>query len=182
MKRVNSVVTVIIIINVFIYGFALLTRQENLFIFKLGLNSPYNYGVASYLTSAFMHSSLMHLGFNMLFLYFIGPELENYLGKVKFLIYYLCVAIISGFLTTVFSNSITIGASGALYAIMTTIIALDKSNAPSFNVNSRYFTQLLVINLIFTFVVSGISIMGHFSGIVAGIIAAIIILFIKEKR
>jgi membrane associated rhomboid family serine protease len=77
------------------------------------------------LTSMFMHSGWMHLLGNMLYLFIFGDNLENRLGRKKYLIFYLLTGIIAGLshvFSTYFSHANSaipcLGASGAISGIL----------------------------------------------------------------
>src|SRR5207253_3075569 len=73
------------------------------------------------LTSMFMHGSLMHLAGNMWFLWIFGDNIEDDLGKVGYLIFYLVCGLIAS-LAHVFMNMSSqvpsLGASGAISGVM----------------------------------------------------------------
>jgi membrane associated rhomboid family serine protease len=72
-------------------------------------------------TSQFLHGGLTHLIGNMLFLWIFGNNVEDKLGRVKFLIFYLTVGVLSGMTQWVFSAQSMIpglGASGAIAGVM----------------------------------------------------------------
>ncbi len=73
------------------------------------------------ITSQFLHGGLTHLIGNMLFLWIFGNNVEDKLGRVKFLIFYLMVGVLSGLTQWVFSAESMIpglGASGAIAGVM----------------------------------------------------------------
>lgn len=73
------------------------------------------------LTSMFLHGSLLHLGGNMLFLWVFGNNVEDHVGRVKYLIFYLVagvVATIAHVAAQVDSTVPVIGASGAIAGVM----------------------------------------------------------------
>ena len=77
--------------------------------------------VHTLLTSMFLHGSLMHLGGNMLFLWIFGDNLEDELGHVGFLVFYLASGIgadIAQLLSAPTSPVPTVGASGAIAGVM----------------------------------------------------------------
>ncbi|WP_212524016.1 rhomboid family intramembrane serine protease [Actibacterium sp. MT2.3-13A] len=72
-------------------------------------------------TSMFLHGGLMHLGGNMLFLFIFGDNLEDELGHLRFLGFYLASGIAAGlaqFLADPGSLVPTVGASGAIAGVM----------------------------------------------------------------
>lgn len=61
---------------------------------------------------AFLHAGILHLLVNMYSLYIIGPQVESYIGKWKFLAIYLVSAISGSLMSLVFGTSVSVGASG----------------------------------------------------------------------
>ena len=72
------------------------------------------------LTSIFGHFSLIHIGFNMLMLYFYGPMVLTYLSYRQFYTLYLSAGCLGSLiaLTTMPQNGVTLGASGAVFGLM----------------------------------------------------------------
>ncbi|MFC2134776.1 rhomboid family intramembrane serine protease [Bacteroidota bacterium] len=85
---------------------------------------PYNFQIWQLITYQFMHGDFFHILFNMFMLWMFGMEIENIMGKRKFLFFYLFSGFIAGLcqilLGPVLSNSaaFTIGASGAVFGVM----------------------------------------------------------------
>ena len=82
---------------------------------------------ATYITYAFLHGDIFHLGGNMLFLWVFGDNVEDALGHVKFLLFYLACAVAGAFLHGVIapdSQSPLIGASGAIAGIVAAYLIL----------------------------------------------------------
>jgi membrane associated rhomboid family serine protease len=75
-------------------------------------------------TYQFLHGSLMHVLFNMLGLFFLGPRLEAFWGMKRFVIYYLFCGAVAGLLYTtlalagILSVGTLVGASGSILAIL----------------------------------------------------------------
>jgi membrane associated rhomboid family serine protease len=77
--------------------------------------------VASIFTSMFMHGGLLHLGGNMLFLWIFGNNVEDAMGPVKFVLFYLAGGVAADALQIVFDTASaipTLGASGAVSAVL----------------------------------------------------------------
>lgn len=73
------------------------------------------------IVSLFLHGGWLHLAFNMLFLWVFGPGLEERLGKMRFLLFYLgcgVVASLAHVITHPFSPIPVIGASGAISGVL----------------------------------------------------------------
>lgn len=77
--------------------------------------------------STFLHAGFLHIIGNMLFLWVFGNNIEDYLGRVRFLVFYLVGGIVASFahiLTHASSVLPTVGASGAVAAVMGAYIVL----------------------------------------------------------
>jgi membrane associated rhomboid family serine protease len=73
------------------------------------------------LSAMFMHGSLLHIGGNMLFLWIFGNNIEDAMGKLKFLLFYLLGGAVAMLAQTAFSPDSatpTLGASGAVAAVL----------------------------------------------------------------
>lgn len=71
-------------------------------------------------THLFLHANLLHLGVNVAGLWFIGPEVENMLGRARFLVLYFVAGTAGGLLQTVFSSPAAelVGASGSVCGLL----------------------------------------------------------------
>jgi membrane associated rhomboid family serine protease len=116
-------------------------------------------------TSMFLHYGLIHLALNMWALWVLGRELEARLGPGRFLALYLLSGLGGSVACYVFTpGSQTVGASGAIYGLFAALFVVLKR----LNRNTSSITTVLVINLIFSFSVPGISIAGHLGGLAIG--------------
>ena len=122
------------------------------------------------ITSAFLHASLIHLGFNMLMLWWFGQALEAAVGRARFLGIYIVSAIAGAagalLLNGQFVN--TVGASGAVFGILGAGLVLERRRIYVFGGGALF---VVVLNVAFTFAVSNISIGGHLGGLIGGILA-----------
>jgi len=121
------------------------------------------------LSAAFLHYGPIHLGLNMLALWWIGRPLEDYLGSVRYILLYL-VSGLAGSAGALIANptGVTVGASGAIFGILGAAIVLERQGT---YVLGGSALSLLIVNLAFTFAVPGISIGGHLGGAVGGALA-----------
>jgi membrane associated rhomboid family serine protease len=133
------------------------------------------------LTSAFTHVDLMHIGFNMLALWFLGPQLERVIGRTRFLALYLLSALAGSAAVLWLSAdySLTFGASGAVFGLMGALLVL----ALKVRGNVQGVLIWLGLNVAYTFLGTGISWQGHLGGLVGGaVIAAILAYAPRENR
>lgn len=121
------------------------------------------------LSAAFLHYGPLHLGMNMLVLWWIGRPLEVALGPLRYVLLYL-VSGLAGSAGALIATptAVTVGASGAIFGILGAAIVLERQQ--TYVLGGSAIT-LLVINLAFTFAVPGISIGGHLGGLAGGALA-----------
>ncbi len=110
----NGIIWIIMALNVSLRYFMLDQFALNRF------DVLHNFKVWQLFTYMFLHDpgGIMHIFFNMLFLWMFGAELENEWGTREFLKYYFITGVGAGVLNIILSPSPTIGASGAVYGIM----------------------------------------------------------------
>jgi len=85
---------------------------------------PDGSGWWTYGTYALLHAGYSHVIFNCLFLWVFGPDVEDRLGRVGFVVLYLAGAVGSGVAHALFSNAPVVGASGAIAAITGAFLVL----------------------------------------------------------
>ena len=127
-----AVVTLlIIVVNVMVFAFELTLPDPapgyrvrgltlSTFITHYGI-VPDRLHATSLITSMFLHGGLMHIVGNMWFLWVFGKGIEDLLGHVQFMVFYLLSGIAAGLVQTIldpFSPVPTIGASGAIAGVM----------------------------------------------------------------
>jgi membrane associated rhomboid family serine protease len=122
------------------------------------------------ITSAFLHGGLIHLAFNMLFLWWFGRRLEAYVGPARYIGIYLVSALAgaAGALL-VEPNVPTVGASGAVFGILGAGLVLERGKGVAIFGGQALF--LIVVNLALSFVLSNVSVGGHIGGVIGGALA-----------
>jgi membrane associated rhomboid family serine protease len=118
------------------------------------------------ITAAFLHYGPIHLGMNMFFLYLIGTAVEQYLGRARFVLVYLASGLAGSAGALVLSpTAVTVGASGAIFGILGAAFILERQRS---YVMGGSVIGLIVINLVFSFTFSNISVGGHIGGLIGG--------------
>ncbi|MEU8568981.1 rhomboid family intramembrane serine protease [Streptomyces pathocidini] len=118
------------------------------------------------LTATFLQEQVLHIAFNMLSLWWLGPALESALGRVRFIALYLLSGLGGSALSYLLAaqNQPSLGASGAVFGLLgATAVLMRRMNA-----DMRPVVILLVLNLIITFGWSNIAWQAHVGGLVVG--------------
>ena len=122
------------------------------------------------LTSMFLHYGLLHLALNMWALWVLGRELEARLGPLRFSVLYLVSGLGGSVACYVFAPaSQAAGASGAIYGLFAALFIVFRR----LNRDTSAIITVLVINLVLSFSVPGISIEAHLGGLVTGAVLGV---------
>jgi len=173
----NAPVTLIIIgINLTIFVLSFILRFENQLIIFGGM-PPIAYILATgeywrLLTSMFIHSGIMHVIFNMVILLHAGGYLEQLLGQRTFVLFYFLSGLLVSVSSGLFTNTLSVGASGAIFALLGFILYFDLMARKQGRQTNSLILPLVLMNMVFTVLVPQISFVGHFSGLVIGYIFA----------
>jgi membrane associated rhomboid family serine protease len=135
-------------------------------------------------TGGFLHESLLHIGFNMYILYILGLQLEPVLGRVRFGVVY-GVALLTGSLGAliVSPHAVTVGASGAVFGIMGAFaVEMRARQIPLMQGGLGGVGGLILINLVISFTLPGISWGGHVGGLIGGALAALLLRLGDRRR
>ena len=146
----------------------------------------------TYITYAFLHGDIFHLGGNMLFLWVFGDNVEDALGHVRYLVFYLLCAVAGAFMHGIVEPGSTaplIGASGAIAGIVAAYLMLHPRVKIWILAFGRiplripaYITLTLWILFQFAMMLAGgedqVSWAAHVGGIVAG---AVLVLFMRRR-
>jgi membrane associated rhomboid family serine protease len=173
----------LIAINVAVYlveiasGPGGLSSPNGKMLFDFGLFGPFVAEGDWYrlLTSGFLHRELLHVGFNMFALYFLGRLLEPGIGTPRFVAVYFASLLAGSFGALLLSpDSLTIGASGAVFGIFGATFVIARGRGIDALASS--IGVIIVLNLAISATVPNISIGGHLGGLVAGAFCALAIL------
>jgi membrane associated rhomboid family serine protease len=131
-------------------------------------------------TAIFMHYGLLHLGLNMYALWILGRTLEAFLGPVRFLALYLVAGIGGNVAAYVFQpGALSAGASTAIFGLFAALLFVLRK----LGLSTASVLPVIIINLVFTLTIPGISIAGHLGGfVVGGLIGAGFAYAPKEHR
>jgi membrane associated rhomboid family serine protease len=154
---------------------------------KLGAEQPFLVASGQYwrlFTSIFLHFGIIHLALNMYALFIIGNVVEAELGRIR----YLALFVVTGWFSSAiaywltpplaavqggFTLQISAGASGAIFGLFGAFLAYNyRRRHLAFYANRmRQMLMLIVLNMVFTFTIPGISWQAHVGGLVAGLVA-----------
>jgi len=137
------------------------------------------------LTAGFLHAQppfgFVHIAFNMYLLFLLGQMLEGALGRWRFLLVYLiAIAGASAVAMLLQPQSFSVGASGGVFGLMGAAL-LDLRSRGQAPFQSQ-IGQLLLVNIVLTFVFPNVSIGGHLGGLAAGAAAFLVVQEAGRRR
>jgi membrane associated rhomboid family serine protease len=137
-------------------------------------------------TSMFMHGGWVHLGFNMLFLYIFGDNVEDALGHRRYLLFYLTCGVVAGLAQVGIDSSSPlpmVGASGAIAGVLAAYLVLYPTapivvffflffELPAWVVAGQWFVMNMVggVQSLFGLAQDGVAFFAHLGGFFAGLL------------
>ena len=124
-------------------------------------------------TCIFLHGGLLHFIINMYSLYIIGPQIESFFGKKKYLFIYLVSGVCGSILSIAFiHNTISVGASGAIFGLLGSMVYFGYYyRAYLGNVVKSQIIPIILINLMIGFMLPNIDNAAHIGGLIGGLLA-----------
>lgn len=123
----------------------------------------------------FLHANIIHLVCNMYSLYVVGPQVEGFFGKLKYLFIFVFSGICGGLLSIAFNdwNVVSVGASSAVFGILGAICYFGYHYRVYFgNIIKSQIIPIVVLNILIGLMVSGIDNFAHIGGLIGGVFAA----------
>jgi membrane associated rhomboid family serine protease len=147
-----------------------------------GLNGPAvaDGEVWRIVTAGFLHAGPLHIALNMFALFILGTLLEPAIGTPRFLAVYFVSLLAGSFGALLLDpHETTVGASGAIFGLMSAAFIIARHRGLEQLASQIGF--YVILNLVFTFGVPGISVGGHLGGLIGGGLAALLITY-SERR
>jgi rhomboid protease GluP len=127
------------------------------------------------LTPMFLHGSILHIGFNMYALFYIGPMLERFYGRRRYLGLYVLSGFAGNVISFMFSPYQSLGSSTSIFGLLGAEGVLIYQNREIFgNIARRALSQVVIIAVINLIIglTPGIDNWGHIGGLIGGTLFA----------
>lgn len=123
-------------------------------------------------TAIFLHSGFIHLAFNMLVLFDVGPAVEEMYGSSRFMVLYLWAGVFSTWFSFFWHPySVMVGASGALFGLIGVMIAYGYRHRTAIGQQVKtMYVRWAIYGLIFGLLFPGVDNWAHIGGLIAGLI------------
>lgn len=135
------------------------------------------------LTATYLHGSLLHILFNVLWIRQLGPEVGHFFGPARYFIIYTVAGAIGFILSNLISGYPTVGASGAIFGLFAAIIVYGRNHRTQMmSLMTRQMWQWAILLFVMGFLMSGVNNWAHLGGFIGGWIAAQILVSSAEYR
>ena len=183
----------LIVINVVVFfalSFQGMTEDVAFMLEKGAMYVPFvlEYGeYYRFVTSTFLHFGFDHLINNMISLGFLGWQLEQEVGKIKFLLIYFISGIAGNVLSGVWEifageYAVSAGASGAVFGIIGALLYIAMRNHGRIgDITGKGLLFMVVLTLYHGFTSSGVDNLAHIGGFVTGFVLGVL-LYWKRRR
>lgn len=185
--------SILIILNIvyFLYLEIAGSSEDTLFMLRHGaMFAPLVVEEREYyrlLTSIFMHFGIHHITNNMIILFVLGDNMERAIGSAKYLVFYLLCGVGSNLISMRASmnsqvKAVGAGASGAIFGVIGGLFyAVAVNRGKLEDLSTRQLAIMIIFSLYFGFTSTGIDNVAHVSGLVLGILLAMVF-YRKPKR
>lgn len=171
-KKTPYITYILIFINILFYVLSIIS---NSFYNSMVLNPSKILNGEYYrlLSCIFMHGGIIHLLCNMYCLYVIGPQVESFFGKIKYIVIYLLSGIIGSLMSLSITNSISLGASGAIFGLLGSILYFGYHYRVYLSqaIKSQII-PLIVLNIFLGFILNGVDNAAHIGGLIGGVLVS----------
>lgn len=162
----------LLVINIAILVYMLFTDSMNLFAYRFGTELDMVIEQGQYyrlITSMFIHGGISHCAFNMTYLYAFGTKIEKIFGSVKFLILYFIAGLCGSVASLYYTQSLSVGASGAIYGLIGAIFAYSRKYGTE-EIGFSYITilSIIVFGIVMGYADPQIDNFAHIGGLIAG--------------
>jgi rhomboid protease GluP len=134
-------------------------------------------------TAIYLHGSLLHILFNVLWIRQLGPGVEELYGPARLVIIFT----VSGVMGFVVSNFLgvpfTVGASGSIFGLLGAMIAYGRRRGGAFGAMVlRQYGQWALVMFVLGFFMSGVNNLAHAGGFVGGFLSGLVLSFSDRRE
>jgi rhomboid protease GluP len=136
------------------------------------------------LTAIYLHGSLLHILFNLLWVRQLVPDVEQAYGRARTIIIFTVSGVVCFLLSDLVGTPFTVGASGAIFGLLAAMVWYGRRRGGFFGsaVLRQYGTWALVLFILGLISGTGVNNWGHAGGLIGGFLAAFIFGPTHERR
>jgi rhomboid protease GluP len=126
-------------------------------------------------TAIYLHGSILHILFNVLWIRQLGPAVEELYGNGRLFVIFTVSGVAGFVLSNVLGVPLTVGASGAIFGLLGAMVAFGRRRGGVFGkMVLRQYGQWALILFLMGFFISGVNNLAHGGGFVGGFFAGLL--------
>ncbi len=125
------------------------------------------------ITAIYLHGSLLHILFNLLWIHQVGPAVEELYGRSRLILIFTAAGVLGFVLSNWVGVAFTIGASGSIFGLFGAMVAYGLARGGTFGVTIlRQYGQWALVLFVLGFLLAGVNNFAHAGGFVGGYLTA----------
>jgi rhomboid protease GluP len=135
------------------------------------------------ITAIYLHGSLLHILFNVLWIRQLGPAVEEVYGSARFFVIFTLAGVAGFVVSNVVTGYPTIGASGSIFGLLGAIVAFGRKRGGAYGalVLRQYGQWALIMFLMGLFMGGGVNNFAHAGGFVGGFVAGLVMSLVERR-
>ena len=145
---------------------------------------PWHYGQWwTIFTAIYLHGSILHILFNVLWIRQLGPAVEELYGPARMMVIFTAAGAAGFVVSNWIGHPFTIGASGAVFGLLGAIVAFGKKRGGTFGAMVlRQYGYMALFIFILSFFMRGVNNAAHAGGFAGGFLAGLLISLAEQRR
>ncbi len=121
------------------------------------------------LTAIYLHGSLLHIAFNMLWVNQLAPAVEEVYGRARLIVIYTAAGVAGFLLSGLVGTALTVGASGAIFGLLGAMVAYARRRGGTYGMAVlRQYWQWALVLFVLGFLMPGVDNLAHGGGFIGG--------------
>jgi rhomboid protease GluP len=135
------------------------------------------------LTAIYLHGSLLHIAFNVLWIRQLGPAVEELFGRARLIIIFTAAGVVGFVASNALGIPFTVGASGSIFGLLGAMVAFGRKRGGTFGtLVLRQYGQWALLLFVLGFFMAGVNNFAHAGGFVGGLLAGLALSFEEQRR
>ncbi len=152
----------------------------------LGMTGAYAWALGRWwtlFTAIYLHGSLLHILFNVLWINQLAPGVEELYGRSRLIVIFTTAGVLGFVVSNLVGTSFTIGASGSIFGLLGAMVHYGRSRGGTFGVMVfRQYGQWALVLFVLGFLMAGVNNFAHAGGFVGGYLAGVLLGYNGAQR
>jgi len=134
-------------------------------------------------TGVYLHGSILHILFNVLWIRQLGPAVEQLYGPARLMVIFTVAGAVGFLVSNWVGYPLTIGASGAVFGMLGAIVAFGKKRGGVFGAMVlRQYGYMALLMFVLSYFLPGVNNAAHGGGFVGGLLAGLVLSLAEHRR